>query len=343
MKCYVIAEAGVNHNGNEDMALQLVHAAADAGADAVKFQTFRAASLVTKKAKTAEYQRNNAGTGSQYQMLKQLELSEGLHYLLRQRCEDHGLDFLSTPFDSESAQFLDDLGMKRIKVASGELTNLPFIRLLASYDKPLIVSTGMASLEEVRETVNVIAEVRKENGFAAPLASMLTVLHCTSNYPASLETVNLKAMQKMADSFQVPVGYSDHTDGILIAPVAVAMGAQVIEKHFTLDRDLLGPDHQASLTPSELTLMVEHIRAVEQSLGDGIKAPAASELAIRDLVHRSVALACDVPSGAIVKSSDLVLLRPGTGIVPKDRDRVIGRTLKMAQVAGTLLSWDDLK
>lgn len=343
MGCYVIAEAGVNHNGSDKMALQLVDIAADAGADAVKFQTFRADALVTKEARAAEYQRANAGAENQYQMLKQLEMSEELHHKLLQRCRERGIDFLSTPFDFESAQLLDRLGMARIKVPSGELTNLPFIRQLAKFGKPMILSTGMGTLAEVEEAIQAIAAEREINQLSEPLGEMLTILHCTSNYPAQPENVNLKAMQAMTDAFQIPVGYSDHTDGILVSQAAVAMGAQVIEKHFTLDRGLPGPDHKASLEPAELAQMIAQIRIVEKCLGNGVKAPTESELPIRDLVRRSVALANDLVDGEVIQASDLVLLRPGTGIAPKEMTQVIGRKLKHARTAGNVLSWEDFE
>lgn len=340
--CYVIAEAGVNHNGSETLALQLVEAAAKAGADAVKFQTFKAKSLVAKGTATAEYQKQRTGSNDQFAMLKQLELSEDLHLKLMEHCRLNGIEFMSTPFDIEAARFLIDLGMKKLKVPSGELTNLPFIRNLAGFNKPIILSTGMANLDEVRESVEAVIQERTQRGFVEPIEQMLTVLHCTSNYPAKVEDINLKAMQTMADTLKLPVGYSDHTDGIHISMAAIAMGACVVEKHFTLDRNLSGPDHKASLEPGELRLMIKNIRQIETSFGDGLKEPRASELPVRELVRRSVTLAESRVGGAVLGADDLVLLRPGTGIPPKCLDDVIGKRLKSSMAAGSVLTWSDL-
>lgn len=342
MSCYIIAEAGVNHNGSENLALQLVEVAAKAGADAVKFQTFKADNLVTKGTATAEYQKQQTGSSDQYSMLKKLEMSETLQQKLIDHCRKYDIEFMSTPFDIEAAVFLLKLGMKRIKVPSGELTNLPFIRELVAFNKPMILSTGMASLEEVKEAVDVVRQEREAQGFPEPLAQMLSILHCTSNYPARYEDVNLKAMQTMAAELNLPVGYSDHTDGVLVSVAATAMGAEVIEKHFTLDRGLPGPDHQASLEPDELELMVQQIRQIEACLGDGKKVPRANELPVRELVRRSVTLATDKSAGETIQIEDLVLLRPGTGIPPKQLQQVVGRNLKFSQIAGTVLTWQDL-
>jgi N,N'-diacetyllegionaminate synthase len=342
MKCYVIAEAGVNHNGSDDLALQLVDIAANAGADAVKFQTFKAASLVTKGAATADYQKQQTDSDDQYSMLKQLEMSDALHHKLIDRCQQNNIEFMSTPFDIEAAKFLLHLGMRRLKVPSGELTNLPLIRELTALNMPMILSTGMASMNEVIEAVDVIVEVRDQKEFDEPLIEMLTILHCTSNYPAKIEDVNLRAMQTMCDILKLPVGYSDHTDGIFIAVAAVAMGATVIEKHFTLDKNLPGPDQKASLEPDELALMVEQIRQVETSLGDGVKEPRLNEFPVRELVRRSVTLLTDKPAGSLLQKEDLGLLRPGTGIPPKKILEVVGKCLKCAQKSGAALTWDDL-
>lgn len=340
-KCYVIAEAGVNHNGSEETALQLVETAAKAGADAVKFQTFKADKLVAEGTATAEYQKHQTGIEDQYTLIKNLELSEDLHRKIINHCNKCKIEFMSTPFDIDSAQFLRELGMERLKIPSGELTNLPFIRDLAAFNKPMILSTGMANLEEVKEAVATVKEERKKRGFVEPLQEMLTILHCTSNYPARVEDVNLKAMQTMAAELGLPVGYSDHTDGIFVSVSAVALGAKVIEKHFTMDRSLPGPDQKASLEPEELELMIKQIRQIEASLGDGVKAPRASELPVRDLVRRSATLIKDKKAGEVIGDDDLVLLRPGTGIPPKNLTEIIGRQLKRALVAGTQLSYDD--
>lgn len=341
-ECFVIAEAGVNHNGSEKLALQLVEAAAKAGADAVKFQTFKAEALVVKGTASAEYQQEQTGSNDQFAMLKKLELSESLHRKLLSHCQLNGIEFMSTPFDMEAARFLVDLGMKKLKVPSGELTNLPFIRDLVSFNKPIILSTGMASMEEVREAVITVDEGRHQRGFSEPLAEVLTILHCTSNYPARTEDINLKAMQTMANTLKLPVGYSDHTDGIYISMAAIAMGASVVEKHFTLDRSLSGPDHKASLEPRELGLMIKNIRQIEASLGDGLKEPRASELPVRELVRRSVTLVEGGAGGTVLRAEDLVLLRPGTGIPPKRLDEVIGKRLKSSMAAGSVLTWSDL-
>lgn len=342
MSCFIIAEAGVNHNGSDDLALQLVEAAAKAGADAVKFQTFKAETLVAKGTATAEYQKEQTGSSDQFSMLKKLEMSESLHVKLIEHCKLNDIEFMSTPFDIDAAKFLIGLGMERLKVPSGELTNLPFIRELAAFNKPMIISTGMASLDEVEEAVSVIREERESRGFSEPLNKMLVVLHCTSNYPAKLEDVNLRAMQTMADELNLPVGYSDHTQGIVISVAATAMGASLIEKHFTLDRNLPGPDHKASLEPGELELMVQQIRQVATSLGDGIKKPRESELPVRELVRRSVTLVTDKAAGDIVQANDLVLLRPGSGIPPKQLQQVVGKRMKTDKKSGAVLNWQDL-
>lgn len=339
---FIIAEAGVNHNGSEELALQLVEVAAKAGADAVKFQTFKAESLVAQGTATAEYQKQQTGCDDQFAMLKGLEMSVQMHEKVLARCEALGIEFMSTPFDLDAADFLIGLGMTRLKVPSGELTNLPFIRRLAAFNQPMILSTGMATLEEVGDAIKAIRTVRQAEGFSEPLERMLTILHCTSNYPAKDVDVNLRAMQTLADTYQLPVGYSDHTSGIVVSVAAVAMGAQVIEKHFTLDVNLPGPDHKASLTPEELTQMVADIRRIEACLGDGIKAPKAAELPVRELVRRSLVLVEDKPAGAVLSEQDFVLLRPGSGIAPKEIENVVGRSLRVAKKAGSVLQWDDI-
>lgn len=341
-KCFVIAEAGVNHNGSEDLALQLVKAAANAGADAVKFQTFRAESLVTKGTETAEYQEEMTGIKDQYEMIKKLELSEELHNKLFEYCRKIGIEFMSTPFDMKSAGFLINIGMEKIKIPSGEITNLPFIAELVKFNKPMILSTGMANLEEVKDAVTTVRKTREQQNYMQPLDEMLTILHCTSNYPARNEDVNLKAMLTMNKELGLSVGYSDHTAGTIASVAAVALGASVVEKHFTINRNLPGPDHQASLEPEELRKMVHEIRQVEACLGDGIKEPIESELPVRDLVRRSLVLVKNKLAGEIIDAEDIALLRPGTGIPPKHMEDVLGRTLKHAHKAGTVLTWKDL-
>lgn len=343
MRSFIIAEAGVNHNGDEALALQLVETAAECGADAVKFQTFDADKLVRPGADKAEYQKRQTGAGDQHAMLKALELSRDAHRRLFDRCTELGIEFMSTPFDEEAADFLLQLGMQRIKVPSGEITNAPFLDFLAAKDVPLIVSTGMASLSEILEAVRAISATRQRLGFKASMKEMVTVLHCTSNYPATYGDVNLRAMATIARATRLPVGYSDHTSGIAVSAAAVALGATVIEKHFTLDRAMAGPDHAASLEPRELAAMISQIRAIEVAMGSDIKEPTASELPVRALVRRSVTTARDIAAGATLQLSDLALLRPGTGIPPRERDQVPGKRARRALAAGTTLQWSDLE
>lgn len=339
---FIIAEAGVNHNGDEALALELVDIAAACGADAVKFQTFRADKLVRLGAEKAEYQKRQTGAGDQHSMLRQLEMSEALHHKLVARCHSIGVEFMSTPFDEEAADFLVALGMRRIKIPSGEITNHPFLAHLAAKNLPIILSTGMATMEEILDAIEVIRSVRQQRGFSAPLASMLTVLHCTSNYPAALKDVNLHAMNTIGQVTGLPIGYSDHTEGITVSIAAVGMGATVIEKHFTLDRNLPGPDHKASLQPNELAAMVVGIREVEQALGGATKQPSESELQVRALVRRSVTLTSSVLAGQVIGANDLALLRPGNGIAPKEWSRVVGRRAAHDMAGGTTLQWSDL-
>lgn len=337
-KTFVIAEAGVNHNGRLDLALRLVGIAAMAKADAVKFQTFRADLLASAAAPKARYQSDQTGGGTQLEMLRQLELSDDDHRAVARHCNELGIEFMSTPFDADSADFLVDLGMRRIKVPSGELTNKPFIEHLAGLGKPLVVSTGMATLEEVTEAMAWIAAVHN----TLPLKQSVTLLHCTSNYPAAPDDVNLRAMATLAAETGLPVGYSDHTNGIAVATAAVALGATVIEKHFTLDRSLPGPDHQASLEPAELVAMVDAIRVVERCLGNGQKEPRLTELAMRDIARRSLTLVKGMKSGDRLQADDIDILRPGNGIAPKFEKEVIGRRLARDLPAGTTLQWSDL-
>ncbi len=341
MKTFVIAEAGVNHNGSDEFALQLVDTAARCGADAVKFQTFTADKLVRRGAAKAAYQQAATGEGDQHSMLAALELTESMHRTLFERCVLRGIEFMSTPFDEDAADFLVALGMRRIKIPSGEITNHPFLRHLARKDVPLILSTGMATLAEIEDATAVIRAERAAAGLCRPLAEMLTVLHCTSNYPAAFCDVNLRAMRTIADAIQVPVGYSDHTLGIAVSTAAVALGATVIEKHFTLDKAMPGPDHQASLAPDELAAMIGQIRAVEQALGDPRKQPTAAELPVRELVRRSVTSSRDLAAGEPLQPGDVCLLRPGIGISPSELDYVVGRELKRPVTAGTTLQWSD--
>lgn len=343
MSVFIIAEAGVNHNGDENLALQLVETAKRYGADAVKFQTFSADKLVRPGAEKAEYQKQATGGGDQHAMLKALEISETLHRKLFARCTELGIEFMSTPFDDDAANFLIELGMQRIKIPSGEITNEPFLEFLAEKNVPLIMSTGMATMMEIQRAVEVIASARARDGHLASLSEMLTVLHCTSNYPAQCQDVNLRAMQSLAEQTRLPVGYSDHTLGLAVSTAAVALGAVVIEKHFTLDRNLAGPDHKASLTPPELGQLVRQIRDVEDALGSAIKQPSASELPVRALVRRSVTLVKPVCAGALIQRSDVALLRPGTGIAPGELAIVIGKLAARDLPADTTLQWSDVR
>lgn len=342
MACLVIAEAGVNHNGSEELAHQMIEVAARAGADAVKFQTFQAEKLVTAAAQKAAYQARQTGSGSQMEMLRALELSEKAYGRLADHCGELGIEFMSTPFDIESARFLVSLGMKRLKIPSGELTNHPLVAALAELGPPLIMSTGMATLDEVRESVAVVRSAREKAGSAEVADDWLTLLHCTSNYPARLEEVNLRAMTTLARELELPVGYSDHTEGTLVPSLACALGATVIEKHFTLDRSMPGPDHKASLMPDELSVMVRDVRATEVALGSAEKAPSAAELEVRAVARRSVTLARAVREGQALAEEDLVILRPGNGIQPRDLPAVIGKTVRASLEAGHTLQWDDL-
>ena len=276
-------------------------------------------------------------------MLKALEMSSELHHRLFARCKELDIEFMSTPFDEEDAvEFLLHLGMQRIKIPSGEITNEPFLKFLASKGKSLILSSGMASLDEILRAVEVIQLTRNKLGLDAPLGQVLTILHCTSNYPAKCEDVNLRAMQTIADATGLPVGYSDHTLGLAVSTAAIAMGAHVIEKHFTIDRNLPGPDHQASLDPEELAQLIRQIRDVEQALGSSIKQPTASELPVRALVRRSVTSVRPLAKGSIIGWEDIALLRPGTGIPPADLDAAIGKAVTKDIPAGTTLHWGDL-
>lgn len=324
--CFVIAEAGVNHGGNLDHALRLVDAAADAGADAVKFQTFRSDLLATVDAPRATYQ----GVGSQRAMLRELELSESDHHQLRARCRERDLLFLSSPFDPESAALLARLDVPAFKLASGELTNLPLLEQLTAYAKPIFVSTGMAELAEVREAV---ATLRRTS---TPFA----LLHCVSRYPADAADANLRAMHTLEMAFGCPVGFSDHTLGTDVALAAVALGATILEKHLTLDRQAPGPDHASSLEPAEFTRLVASIRRVESSLGDGRKRPVAGEAEIAAVARKSLIAACDLPAGKQLTDADLAAARPGTGISPARLTDIVGKRLRVSLREGEQLRWE---
>jgi len=327
--CFIIAEAGVNHNGSLDMALKLVDAAADAGADAVKFQTFVAERLVTVAAAKAAYQVRNTGSrGSQLEMLKELELSPEAHTAIFARCRQRGILFISSPFEEESSDLLDALGVTAFKVPSGEMTNLPFLRHLARKGRPLIVSTGMATLAEVDDTVDTL---RGEG------CRKIVLLHCVSQYPANPRESNLRAMATMREAFAAPVGFSDHAVGSTVALAAVALGACVLEKHLTLDRALPGPDHKASLEPDELTDLVRSVRSTEQALGDGRKEPTSCEMETARAARKSLVAARVIPVGAALTADMVEIRRPGTGLPPKRMDSLLGRRAQGEIPGGTLL------
>ena len=319
-KTFIIAEVGVNHNGILDMAFQLIDVAAAAGADAVKFQTFKADKIIAINAPKAGYQKETTGSGeSQLEMLKKLELDETAHTRLYQYCQHKGIQFLSTPFDLESIDMLNRLGLEIFKIPSGEITNLPYLRKLGALKKRLILSTGMADLGEIEDALDVLTES------GTPLEN-ITVLNCNTEYPTPFEDVNLRAMLTIRNAFPgIFVGYSDHTIGIELPIAAVAMGATVIEKHFTLDRNLPGPDHRASLEPHELSAMIQAIRKVEKALGTGIKKPSPSELKNKPIVRKSIVAASSIKEGAMFTEMNITVKRPGTGISPMRWDEIIGR------------------
>jgi N,N'-diacetyllegionaminate synthase len=333
-QCFIIAEAGVNHNGSLDAALRLVDIAHASGADAVKFQTFSADALAAPDTPKAEYQRQGqSDSESQLQMLRRLELSHGEQAIVFNRCRELGILFLSSPFDEESATFLNNLGVPAFKIGSGELTNLPLLEHVARMGKPIILSTGMADLNEVEAAVVAIA--REGN-------PPLVLLQCVSNYPANPLDVNLRAMATMRDAFQVLVGYSDHTIGAEVSLAAVALGAAVIEKHFTSDRELAGPDHRASMEPDDLAALVLAIRNIEAALGNGIKIPAASEKDTAAVARKSLVAAVDLPAGTVLTETVIAIKRPGTGLAPSLRSTLVGRIARVPIPRGTVLSVDML-
>ena len=318
---FIIAEAGVNHNGNIDLARKLIDAATEAEADAVKFQTFQANKLAHPKTPKAEYQVENTGSSeSQYAMLKNLELDAKDYKQLYSYCLKKKIEFLSTPFDEQSADLLDQIGMRRFKIPSGEITNKLLIQHIARKDKEIILSTGMSCLGEVETAVHWINQIRRHQKIPK-----LTILHCVSNYPAEVEDVNLKAMKTMQRALKLPVGYSDHTLGIEIAVAAVAMGAAVIEKHFTIDRKMAGPDHRASLEPMELKAMVKAIRNVESALGDGIKRCMDTERKNLYIARKSLVASKPIKKGEILNENNMTLKRPNKGIAADQWESVIGR------------------
>ncbi len=355
-KTYIIAEAGVNHNGSEALAFKLVDAALAAGADVVKFQTFKAKNLVTKSARQADYQiKNTQVVESQYEMLSRLELSYEAHHKLIAYCNDKGIEFLSTAFDHESLDFLvNDLGLQRLKIPSGEITNAPLVLAHARTGCDLIVSTGMASLSEIEAVLGVIAFGYMTDENSEPdvkafedayfseagqkvLKEKVTLLHCTTEYPAPFDETNLKVMDTLAGAFGLPVGYSDHTKGIAVSVAAAARGAVVVEKHFTLDKNMEGPDHKASLNPDELKAMVEAIREIELAIGHGRKGPTASEISNKIVARKSLVAATNILKGEAFSPGNLEVKRPGSGMSPYRYWDMMGHVASRDYDAGELI------
>ena len=335
-KCFIIAEAGVNHNGKMELAYKLIDAAKEAGVDCIKFQTFKTEKVISKNTEMATYQKENLkNEETQYEMVKKLELSYQNFKDLKDYCQKIGIQFLSTPDEEESLDFLvDQLKMNTIKVGSGELTNYPYLKKIALKNKDIIISTGMANLSEIEKALECI---RKYNN------KEITVLHCTTNYPCPMDEVNLLAMNTIKEAFKVKVGYSDHTLGIEVPIAAVALGAKVIEKHFTLDKNMEGPDHKASLDPEELKLMVDGIRNVEMALGDGVKKPNKSEELIKKVGRRRVIIAKDLEKGHILTEKDLEYKRSNNGIEVEFYESVLGKKLVYSKSKEDVLEWRDIE
>ena len=318
MSVFIIAEAGVNHNGSIELAKQLIDVAVEAGVDAVKFQTFKAENLVSKSAQKAEYQKETTDNKeSQFEMIKKLELDVDTHYELIEYCNSKNIMFLSTPFDLDSIELLDKLGLEIFKIPSGEITNLPYLRKIGALDKQVILSTGMADIGEIEDALDVLID-------AGASKEKITVLHANTMYPTPMEDVNLRAMVTIGNTFDVAFGYSDHTLGIEIDNAAVAMGAQVIEKHFTLDKSMEGPDHKASLEPYELKVMVKAIRNIEIALGSKVKKPSKSEKSNMEVARKSIVAKCTIQKGELLSEENLTVKRPGNGINPMRWDEIVG-------------------
>ena len=316
-KVFIIAEAGDNHNGSFELAKKLVDVAKDAGADAVKFQTFKTEEIVCLNAKMAEYQKKNLGfEETQFEMIKKLELSFEQFVELKKYCDKQGILFLSTPFDIPSVDFLFSLNLPVYKIPSGEITNLPYLRKINSYKAKVILSTGMATMDEIRDALNVLRDCK------------VSLLHCTTEYPCPFDSVNLRAIYALKKEFNLPVGYSDHTKGIEVPVAAVALGAEIIEKHFTLDKNMEGPDHKASLEPDELKQMVASIRNIEKAMGDGIKQPQESEKKNIEIARKSIVARCDIKKGEIFNEGNITTKRPGNGISPMRWDEIVGSAAK---------------
>lgn len=331
----IIAEAGVNHNGDFDTALRLVDAAVEAGVDYVKFQTFKSEKLTAKSAPKANYQKvTTDAEESQQDMLKKLELSQDMFVRLKNYCNERGIGFMSTPFELESLDFLLELGVDSIKLSSGDITNYPLLRAIGNSGLPVIISTGMCDLSEVKEAVDVL----KNNG-----SKDIAILHCNTQYPTPFEDVNLAAMNTLRDTFGGVIGYSDHTEGIEVPIAAVAMGAEVIEKHFTLDKNMVGPDHKASLNPDELKAMVRGIRNIEKAIGTGIKEPSSSERENIAIARKSIVAACDIKAGEEFTEENLTSKRPGAGISPMRWQELIGKKALSDYCADELINITELE
>jgi N-acetylneuraminate synthase/N,N'-diacetyllegionaminate synthase len=329
----------VNHNGSLELAKKLVDVAAEAGADYVKFQIFTAEKLVSAKAKKASYQVKNMKGGksnSQFEMLKKLELTEKDFSVLKKYCTRKGVKFLATAFDFDNLDYLFALGVDFFKIPSGEITNLPYLKKVASYGLPVVLSTGMASLSDIEKAMDVLSDYGIKKQF-------ITVLHCNTEYPTPPRDVNIKAMKSIGEAFRVKVGYSDHTEGITVPLVAAALGATIIEKHFTLDKSMKGPDHKASLEPSELKAMVNSIRLLQQVMGDGVKKPSLSEAKNLAVARRSIHLAHDLKKGSVLREKDLEMLRPGDGISPMDLHLVVGKRVVKGLKKGYKLNFTDIR
>jgi len=348
-RVFVIAEAGVNHNGSVTIAKRMIDAAKEAGADAVKFQTFQAEKLVTASARKANYQIDATGSHeTQIEMLQRLQLEPTDFDELFRHCREKGIIFMSTAFDEDSADMLDMLGMEIFKIPSGEITNKPLIEHIAKKGKPVLLSTGMSSIEEVERAISWIKAVQKHiairiESFSYPFYSFPVLLHCVSSYPAAFEELNLKAMKVMEDVFKLQVGFSDHSPGIEASIAAVSLGASVIEKHFTLDKNMEGPDHRASLDVRELKELIIAIRNIEVALGDGVKRPVASEMETRTLVRKSIVAIKDIKAGEKIGLDVVGIKRPGTGISPEYLERVVGMVAVRPIAADSVIAWEDVK
>jgi N,N'-diacetyllegionaminate synthase len=333
MGVYIIAEAGVNHNGSLELAFELVRQAKKAGCDCIKFQTFKAENLITRTAPKAEYQiKNTKNNGSQFEMLKKLELPIEKLIQVKNLCDEIKIDFLSSPFSIEDAAELEEIGMKKYKLPSGEITNKPLLQFVGKTGKPIILSTGMSTVDEVQKALDWIYETGNNK---------ITLLHCTSNYPTPVNEVNMRSMLTLKERFGLPVGYSDHTKGTVIPVMAAAMGAEVIEKHMTLDRNMDGPDHKASLEPSEMKELVNDVRMVEKAFGSGEKVPNQSEIPTRALVRKSIISTRTIKKGAVITSEDICCKRPGTGLPPEMFEQTVGKIAARDIEPDSILNFDD--